>query len=465
LNFPSTEAENQGAVFNLATQKLQYLGRGGFSRSARILHKMNWGPRLGLTYRIANDTVIRSGYGLIWIEQAGITTPFTNPQFPFIQTVTQRSLDNSTPAFVLSGGPSVAVKPLDADVGLGQGVFTVDRKLGSGYARQWNLSIQRGIGTNVLIEVAYAGSKLTHLGIPDTNVNQLTADQLRLGASLLERVPNPFFGVIDRVSSLGDPTITRSQLLKPFPRFTTVSFFRNNVGNANYHAFQVKFEKRLSHGLAILTSYTRSKLIDEASSVFDAAILTGPVADFPVADSFNRKLERDVSTGDIPSVLATSVTYELPGRGPVLRGWQLAAILTLQSGMPLAVTQNTNFNAFAGFGTQRPNRLRDPNLPNGQRTTSRYFDTDAFVVAPQFTIGNTSRNPIRGPGFQDVDIALIKRCKLKERYTVEVRAEVFNLSNTPPRGSPNTVLGSPGFGSITFAGDPRVIQLAAKMHF
>ena len=131
--------------------------------------------------------MIRSGYGLIWIEQAGITTPFTNPQFPFIQTVTQRSLDNSTPAFVLSGGPSVAVKPLDADVGLGQGIFTVDRKLGSGYAQQWNLSIQRGIGTNVLIEVAYAGSKLTHLGIPDTNVNQLTADQLRLGASLLER--------------------------------------------------------------------------------------------------------------------------------------------------------------------------------------------------------------------------------------------------------------------------------------
>jgi len=465
LNFPSTEADNQGAVFNLATEKLQYLGERGFPRSARTLHKMNWGPRLGLAYGIANHTVIRSGYGLIWIEQAGITTPFTNPQFPFLQTVTQRSLDNSTPAFVLSAGPSVAVRPLDGDAGLGQGVFTVDRKLGSGYAQQWNLSIQREIGTNVLIEVAYAGSKLTHLGIPDTNINQLTADQLRLGASLLERVPNPFFGVIDRVSSLGDPTITRSQLLKPFPRFTTVSFFRNNVGNANYHAFQAKFEKRFSHGLAILTSYTRSKLIDEASSVFDAAILTGPVADFPVADSFNRKLERDVSTGDIPSVLATSLSYELPGRGPVLRGWQLAAILTLQSGMPLAVTQNTNFNAFAGFGTQRPNRLRDPNLPNGQRTTSRHFDTDAFVAAPQFTIGNSSRNPIQGPGFQDIDVALIKRLKFRERYTAEVRAEVFNLTNTPPLGAPNTVLGSPGFGSITSAGDPRVVQLAAKMHF
>src|SRR5207249_11635504 len=226
-------------------------------------------------------------------------------------------------------------------------------------------------------------------------------------------VPNPFFGVIDRVSSLGDPTITRSQLLKPFPRFTTVSFFRNNVGNANYHAFQVKFEKRLSHGLALLASYTRSKLIDEASSVFDAAILTGPVADFPVADSFNRRLERDVSAGDIPNVLAASVTYEAP------RGWQLAGILTLQSGVPLPVSQSTNFNAFAGFGIERPNRLRNPNLPDSERTADRYFDIDAFSTAPQFTLGNSSRNPVRGPGLRNLDIALIKRTSFKDRYVAE----------------------------------------------
>src|SRR5437879_2206235 len=157
---------------------------------------MNWGPRLGLAYGIANHTVIRSGYGLIWIEQAGITTPFTNPQFPFIQTVTQRSLDNITPAFVLSGGPSVSAIPRTGDAGLGQGVFTVDQKLGSGYAQQWNLSIQRELTANALVEVAYAGSKITHLGIPDTNINQLTIEQLRVGPPLLERVPNPFFGVV-----------------------------------------------------------------------------------------------------------------------------------------------------------------------------------------------------------------------------------------------------------------------------
>src|SRR5438093_6924861 len=135
------------------------------------------------------------------------------------------------------------------------------------------------------------------------------------------------------------------------------------------------------------------------------------------------------------------------------------------SAMNSLFVRYSSFNAFAGFGTQRPNRLRDPNPPNGQRTTSRYFYTDAFVAAPQFTIGTSSRNPIQGPGFQDIDVALIKRVKFRERYTAEVRAEVFNLTNTPPLGAPNTVLGSPGFGSLTSAGDPRVVQLAAAMHF
>ena len=81
--------------------------------------------------------------------------------------------------------------------------------------------------------------------------------------------------------------------MKPYPQYTTVSLYRNNVGTTIYHGFYTKLEQRLSHGLSYLVSYTRSKLVDDASSVFDASILTGPVANVPVADSFNRKLERD----------------------------------------------------------------------------------------------------------------------------------------------------------------------------
>ncbi|HKA22075.1 MAG TPA: TonB-dependent receptor [Blastocatellia bacterium] len=476
LNFPSTELDNQGAIFNLQTRKLDYIGVNSFPETARELHKLNLGPRLGIAYRLDDRTVVRGGFGIIWQEQAGITTPFTIPQFPFLQTVTQRSLDNRNPAFVLSAGPTVAPIPLTPDAGLGQGVFSADRELGSGYVQQWNLAVQRELTRNIVVEVAYAGSKITHVGMPDTNLNQLTAEQLKLGPALLERVPNPFFGQIPRSSSLGDPTIPRAQLLKPFPQFTTVSLYRNNIGNTSYQSLQAKLEQRLSKGLLYLICYTRSKLIDEASSVFDASILTGPVANFPVADSLNRHLERDVSNGDIPNVLVASVTYELPigpgkkfhqtGLGAkFLGGWELSAAVNLQSGIPLAVSQVTNFNAFAGFGTQRPNRVADPELPSSKRTVTRFFNTDAFQVAPQFTLGTSSRNPVRGPDFRNADLSLSKRTYLGERMNLEFRTEVFNLTNTPPLGAPNVVLGNAGFGSIISAGDPRVIQFGLKLNF
>src|SRR4029079_14254874 len=150
--------------------------------------------------------------------------------------------------------------------------------------------VQRELTSNIAIEIAYTGSKVTRVGLPDTNLNQLTVAQLSQGASLQTRVANPYFGIIPRSSSLGDPTIPVAQLQKPYPEYTTVSLYRNNVGTTIYHGVYTKLEQRLSHGVSYIVSYTRSKLVDDASSVFDASILTGPVANFPVADSFNRKL-------------------------------------------------------------------------------------------------------------------------------------------------------------------------------
>ncbi len=470
LNFPSTEANNQGAVFNLDTEELEYLGEDGFPESARELHKLNLGPRFGLAFEASEKSVIRAGYALIWIEQAGITTPFTVPQFPFLQTVTQRSLDSIRPAFVLSQGPTVVPVAATPDAGLGQGVFTVDRDLGSGYQQQWNVAFQRELSSDLSFEIAYAGSKGTHIGIPDTNINQLTADQLALGSSLLQRVPNPFFGEIPASSSLGGPTLTRAQLLAPYPRYTSVSFYRNNVGDTKYNALETKLEKRFGGGLAFLVSYTYSRLMDDASSVFDATLLAGPVANYPVADSHNRELEWDVSNGDIPHVFVASGTYDLPFDGSgflgaLVRDWMVTGVVTLQSGIPLAVTQQTNFNAFAGFGTQRPNLVGDPELPSSEQSEARWFNTSAFAVAPQFTLGSSSRNPVRGPSYRNLDMAFIRRIDLKEEWNLEVRVEIFNLTNTTPFGAPNTVLGNPAFGTITTAGDPRVVQLGLKLNF
>ena len=476
LNFPSTERNDQAAVFNLESQQLDFLGRDGHPRAARQLHKLNVGPRLGVVGRLTDKTVARVGYGLVWIEMAGITTPFTTPVFPFLQTASQRTLDNITPAFTLESGPNVQPIPLTPDAGVGQGVFSVDRDLGSGYVQQWNTSLQRELTRDLALEIAYAGSKITRVGLPDTNLNQLTVEQLAQGPSLLQRVPNPYVGTIPRSSSLGDPTITVAQLLKPYPRFTTVSLYRNNVGTTIYHGVSTKLEQRLSRGLSYLVSYTRSKLTDDASSVFDASILTGPVANFPVADSFNRRLERDDSTGDIPHVFVASAVWDIPlgaGRrseaggvlGALVNDWTLTGALTLQSGVPLAVSQTTNNNAFAGFGTQRPNLVGDPTLPAGERSVNRWFDTAAFEPAPAFTIGTSTRNPVRGPGYRNLNLALMRRVPLSGARALEVRAEVFNVTNTPHVQSPNTVVGSAAFGTITAAGDPRVIQLALKFLF
>jgi hypothetical protein len=146
-------------------------------------------------------------------------------------------------------------------------------------------------------------------------------------------------------------------------------------------------------------------------------------------------------------------------------GWQLAGIIRLQSGSPIAVTQATNLNAFAGFGIQRPNRIADPTLPSDERTTSRFFDTAAFTQAPQFTIGSSSRNPVVGPGYTAADLMIGKTFTITERFKTEFRAEAFNVTNTPPLGNPNGSFGNAAFGSITTALDPRVFEFVLKLHF
>jgi hypothetical protein len=471
LNFPSRELNGQTAVFNLRTRQLDYPG----AEPVRPLVKNNFGPRFGAILRVTDETILSSAYGLVWIEMAGITTPFTTPTFPFLQEVTLRTLDNVSPAFVLADGPTVTpIAPTPA-AGLGQGVFTVDGTLGSGYAQQWNASVQRELTTNTVVEVSYIGSKISNVGIPDSNINQLTEEQLQLGPALLQRVPNPYFGLIPRSSSIGDPTITVAQLMKPYPQYTAVSFYRNNVGVTRYHGLAFSIRQRLSRGLTYSAAYTRSTLKDTASSVFDASILTGPLTNAAVADSHNLDRDYDYSTGDIPHYFGGSLVWDLPfgvGRanqprgivGMLARDWSIAAVATLQSGVPVAVTQ-ANSLGYAGFTTQRPNLVGDPDLPSDERTPARWFNTGAFATANQFSLGTASRNPVRGPSYRDVDLAVIRLVRVRGERAVELRAEVFNLLNTVNFGAPAAMLGAANFGTITSALDPRVVQLAVKFSF
>ena len=484
LHHPSTEKTNQGAVFNLQTQQLQYLGAGGFSKSARELHYDNFAPRLGFTYQPLPRTVIRSGFGIVFIDQSGITTPFTTPQFPFIQNVRQATQDSINAAFPLSGGPTVQPIALTPDAGLGQSVYTANRSLGSGYVQQWNLAVQRELTSNLSAEVAYVGSHIVHVGIPDSNINQLPVSSLPAESTpaglaalklLQAKVKNPYFGQIPASSTLGAPTVAAAQLLKPYPRFQNVAAYRNNTGTTNYNAFEAKVEQRVSRGLSLLLSYTHSKLIDDASSVFSSTVFSSPGSNSLVGADYARPyLERDSSTGDVPNVASLSGLYQVPaGRGhrfassgiaaALLGGWGVNAIGSLQSGAPVTVTMATNDYSFAGIVTRRPDIIIQPALAAAARTPAQFFNTGAFA-APVGVVGSASRNPVRGPAYRDLDLAGVKHTALGERYDLEFRAEIFNITNTPAFAQPNGSFGTVAFGSITSTTtDPRVVQFALRL--
>ncbi len=458
LNFPSTEVHNHDAVFNLDTQVLD------FPHTARELECCDFGPRVGLAYRIADSWMVRSGYGIVWFEQTGITTPFTLPQFPFVQTLGQQSLDNINPAFLLSAGPTVQVTPPNPNSGLGQGVFGVDRNVGSGYSQNWNFTVQKTLGNDLNLEIGYVASKATHLGLPEWNLNQLPPADLALGAALTQKVPNPYYGQIPTSSSLGQPTVAYQQLLRAFPRFTNVALYRDNVADSEYESAQAKLEKRLSRGLTFTFAYTFSKLIDDASTYFSQTIFTGPtLTTIGAADAFNRKLERGISSGDIPRVFSAGWVYRIP-RVWKLAGWEVGGIVRIQAGDAVPVTQATNTLSAFGYAVQRPNLIGNPN-DFAARGAAEWFNRAAFAAAGQYSIGASARNPIRGPGLQDADLMLSKTFQFSERVRLEFRAEAFNVSNTPPLNDPNGSFGSAAFGTITSAGNPRDFEFALKVRF
>ena len=480
LHSPSTEKNNQGAVFNTTTQLLDYAGQTLGSNSARTLHYGNVAPRVGVTYAIQNKNVIRAGYGIVFIDQSGITTPFTLPQFPFIQNVRQATQDSLTSPFALASGPTVAPIAINQNAGLGQSVYTADRNAGSGYSQQWNLAFQRQVTNNLSVDVAYVGSHIVHVGVPDSNLNQITAAQLNAqsanGVALNAKVANPYYNQLPAGSALNTPTIAEAQLIKAFPRFQNVATYRHNSGQSNYNAIEAKVEQRVSHGLYLLLAYTHSKLIDDASSVFSTTVLSSPNSSSLIAaDTFNPLRERDSSGGDMPNVTSIAATYDLPaGKGhrlfssglanAALGGWALNSIATLQSGMPVTVTQATNNLSYAGFTIQRPNIIRNPKLYGDARSPLEFFDVNAFTAAGTFQIGTASRNPVRGPAYRDLDLALVKHSRFFESTDLEFRAEVFDITNTPAFAQPNGSFGSAAFGTITSTStDPRVIQFALRL--
>jgi hypothetical protein len=454
----------------------------------------NFGPRFGFAWRVPGNFVLRGGYALFYppssMTAAGTLGGGGNAGFasetPFLSSLDGgltafHKLSNPFPqGFALPPGSSLGLRSF---LGLNfQSNNLFDRLP---YVQQWNWNIQRELLPGLLVEAGYAGARGTNLAAVFGAPNQLTPETLRLGNALLERVANPFAGIItDPTSALSQAAVTRGQLLRPFPQFGTITLEKAAIGNSVYHSFQLRVDRRFSRGFSMLASYTAGKLIDDIST--SGTGLLPPYAF--MQNWFDRKAERALATYDVAQRLVISGLYELPvGRGmgrlaeSLVGGWQVNGIATFSSGFPLILTNSVNnsgaLNQMMGAGgapasgVQRPNSVGRSAKKTGEIVgrLNQFLDTTAFTQPAPFTFGNTSRTlpDVRGPGLSNLDLSLFKNFKLLESGAfIQFRAEAFNLTNTPRFGMPNTTFGVAAFGVIAAqTNDPRQIQFGLRLQF
>ncbi|MCC6393642.1 MAG: TonB-dependent receptor [Bryobacterales bacterium] len=436
-------------------------------------------PRLGLVYELNSKTVIRAGYGIFFgLPSYAANSNYTGGAFNS-STPWLTSLDGITPNDLLK---SPFPNGFNLAPGRSQGLLTqLGQGLGGGwpdtlqpvYNQQWNLNIQRSLGRNMVLEIAYAGNKGPHLPFTSYQINQLSAQQLTRGNDLLSLVPNPFHGFVS-VGTLAQPTVQLGQLLRPFPEFAGGTATNPAWGNSNYHALQTRFERRFADGFSLLASYTWSKTMSDGPDGFWNNNGSQILRDWNC-----RRCDYSISSYDQPHRFVTNVTYELPlgkgkkfgaGMSPVLNAivgqWQVNGILTISQGQPLRFTtpQNTSYS-FGGGQTPDVNG-QDPRISN--RTIDRWFDTSVFSQPKDFTFGNMARSiaSLRNPGARVLDFSIFKEFHFKERAHVELRGEAFNFTNTPLFGNPGTTINTPTFGVVTSQENaPRQVQLGLKIYF
>lgn len=400
----------------------------------------NFAPRLGIAWDPwgKGQTVFRVGGGLIYeipilalfLGQNGVNNAVT-PGLNAIPTgavgsniagtifaaatTVPRSRVNWTTA-----GPIFNVQANCDPAQLGPcDILGVDHRLRTPYVINWTFNIQQALSRSTSLQVAYVGNKGTKLyGIRD--INQL------------------------------DPvTLTR-----PFdPRFPFLGYinFIENSYTSNYHGLQTTLTQRPWRGLGFVLGYTWSHAIDYASLQRAAQ----------PQNSFNARAERASSDLDIRHRFTLALTYDLPSRRSALQlleGWQLNSIVTLQGGVPYnAVDFGNDFSGTAEF-SDRWNVIGDAkSIPNFSTTGPIPFEQVLAPPAPG-TFGNAGRNIFRGPGLHVWDMSLVKTWKAGERYSLQLRAEFFNVLNHPNFANPailfNNDLSVPDtFGLVTATPD------------
>ncbi len=418
----------------------------------------SFAPRVGLAWDPTGDgkTSVRAGYGVYYdsslfgdFEQS----IFQNP--PFVASAT---LSNASFSNISAGTPPGTVST--------EYIRATELPNRVPYVQQWSADVQRELPLDMLLDVAYSGSKGTHLiGIVDLDQ---AAPGVALAAGLHAANSNTIFTTAD------DPHINA---VRPYLGYNAINAIESAF-DSNYHALLVSFKKRFSAAGLIGVSYTFSKnLTDNASDRSNA-----PQSSYDYHDG-----EYGPATLDRKQVLTVNYVYEIPffkhSHGPAglaLGGWELSGILTMYTGSPFTVTTSSVDPAGLGLlgnsaSSSRPDMLCDPNanaphLAPGFTGTGQptWFNTACFAATPQGAIrpGDAGRGVVRGPGYGNLDGSLIKNLHFTERANLQLRGEFFNLTNhANPNGFGSTNITSSSFGEISSYRQARQVQIGAKFTF
>jgi hypothetical protein len=405
----------------------------GWERGLLSPSKVRLAPRTGFALSLNDDrAVVRGGYGIFLNQWAySVQTAFSrNLPFFFTRQVDVPS-DRRVPVFqtrnILTSDPTGVVAP-----------SIMDHAYAVEYTQTWSGGLQYQLLPATMVEASYMGSWT--LGADNATVHN---------------VPEPGPGSI--------------QARRPIPQLGAIRSIRFD-GKSIYHAVTLKAEQRLRRNYAYSVSYTLSTSKDDASS-------PGPTeaeTNFPqnVRNIFDETGEWASSSFDHRHLFVASGTYQVPFfvraggvREALLSGWRVNGVFFAQTGAPFTVNLGVDQANIGAGPSQRPDQLRDPNLPASERTPERWFDTSAFALQAPFTFGNAPRNSVIGPGFANVDLALAKTWMVAGSRQLELRWEVFNLLNKANFDLPNRIFGTPNFGRIFSAKNPREMQFGARLRF
>ncbi len=447
-------------------------------------YSSKWGPRFGLAYQLNSKTVLRAGYGVYFAPQFALGGPIATVGYNQATSYIASTNNNVTPANSLTNPfPTGILQPvgntLGTSTGIGQSFSLVDPNARSPYVQQYSFDVQREVPWGIATEVAFVGSKSSHLSLGSGTINEnaLNPSLLSMGSGLTQSVANPFYGN-GGVGVIGTASVQASQLLLPYPTFGAINLMFTDNNKAVYDSLVLKAQKRLSHGLTLLSTLTWSRNWDESSGGAGNTLNGGGKGP---QNPYNMAAEYSFSNIDTPWRWSTAVSYALPfGKGNlflnkggvmnyVVGGWSVNTVSIFQTGFPLQITQATNFNSGFGYASQRPNATGVSPITSGslEGRLNNYINPAAFSTAPQFTFGNLGRTiDMRGPGQVNWDISVFKDVLIKETLKAQFRCEALNATNTPLFYGPNTSFGSSAFGKITTqANFSRQLQLALRFSF